>query len=70
MNQPQNDLHLNSQKNLSHLKDFRLSVTPEPSYKKPDHPLAHPMLECETRSFIVTWQLPGAAYQDDSKSHS
>jgi len=69
MNQLQNDLYAITQKNLHHLKDSRLFIAPDSSLKKTCHPMAHPMLDSETRSFVVTWQLPGVEYKDVNKSN-
>lgn len=70
MNQPQHDYFTRLQKNLNPLKDFSTYVPEDSLPKKSCHPFAHPMLDSETRSFVVSWQLPGVAYKDIHKSNS
>lgn len=70
MNQSQNDNYAVTQKHLHQLQDSKLSIPPDSYYKKSCHPMAHPVLDRETRSFIVIWQLPGVEYHEINKSNS
>ena len=70
MNQLQNDRFATTQKNFHPLSDLKPFIPPDSFHTKTGHQDAHPSLDSETRSFVVTWQLPGVEYKDVNKSNS
>ena len=54
----QNDFIAYTQKNLYHFKNPQLLAPQDSDRNKTFNPQAHPLLDGESRSFIVAWQLP------------
>lgn len=70
MNHHRSDCFETTPKHSLDLNDLSPFIPPSSFHKITFHPLAHPMLESETRSFVVTWQLPGVEYKHVNKSNS